>query len=188
MSVLVRALRFVAVTCTALICQGAFAVEYFGAPGSVGVLDESSHKLARMDGAALSFRRGAVGSILARYPLVDIFVDPTQPTPRFLGMGYVDPGPTTRVVIKLIGVRIFDGESTEIMRLDSDMISSPSASYQFNAICDASLELDFPSNTYYLEATISRAVDTAEVGLYQVRWYNQDASVAGCSGGAGQGK
>lgn len=165
------ALKLVAATCAALACHGAYALESWSAAGSSGVLDESATAVARLNNPALNHKPGSVGTIVARYPIIDVFTDPANPTPKWLGVGYTDSGANSQVLIRLYQENYITGVLTLLQTWDSNVFTQ-SNQYQFRWLTNCSLNLNFFDNNYYIEATISRTVDNTGVGLRQVRMDN----------------
>jgi hypothetical protein len=124
---------------------------------------------------------GAVGTIVARYQVADIFTDPNEPMPRFLGFGYIDGDATgfeSRVVVKLFRIGVTDGQVSLVMSFASETYNWPWYVHDFK--CRNELIIDFSKFTYFIEARITRTVATARVALREVRWYNQDSGYLGC--------
>jgi hypothetical protein len=123
----------------------------WNAIGSEGLIDESSLSLYECSGARLQFRAGAVGTIVARYP-----IHPSTPYPNWGGsftIGWAQNG----VTVKLIQASLCIPVETVICQFGP---TTNAGEPGFGcAICEPNSigTLNFQQNAYYLEATLTRA-------------------------------
>lgn len=74
------------------------SAQYWGAPGSAGIIDEASTGLYELSGATLQFKSGQTGTIVARYPVGGHAV--LDPAYEWMVSSHSGPG----VTVKLFGV------------------------------------------------------------------------------------
>jgi peptidoglycan hydrolase-like protein with peptidoglycan-binding domain len=142
-----RHLVLVAAALFVLAALPASAQQLWGTAGSVGIIDESSVNLYEFSGQSLQFRPGAVGTIVARYPIVS---DIQNPNWGSMWMGYAGAGFTARIVevqecgITETTVATFNNPNTPEANICISDVFGP---YTWN----------FAQKSYYLEITLTRA-------------------------------
>lgn len=131
----------------------------WNAVGSEGIIDESSLNLYEFSGARLQFRPGAVGTIVARYP-----VHPSTPDPDWNGsftIGWAQDG----VTVKLIQASLCIPIETPICQYGP---TTNAGEPGFGcAICepDSIANLNFQQNAYYFEVTLTRSTTASSPKL-----------------------
>lgn len=119
--------------------------------GSEGIIDESSLNLFEFSGARLQFKPGAVGTIIARYP-----VHPNMPNPGwgpFFTVGWAQNG----VTVKLIQAS-FCIPTEQVLCQFGPTTNAGEPGFGCGT-CDPNdfADLNFNSYAYYFEVTITRA-------------------------------
>jgi hypothetical protein len=124
------------------------------AVGSTGVIDEDSLNFFAFANTDLGFRTGATGTALvARYNVTNTFdnnANPNQPGWRTLEMGSSTPV-NTIIEAKLFKIRHCDREQVLLCTARNRSGDTPCAR------CTISEVIDFTSNLYYVEVTLTRA-------------------------------
>ena len=133
-----------------LACALPLSAGQWNAIGSEGIIDESSLSLFEFTGPRLQFKTGAVGTIVARYP-----IHPSTPNPNWGGsftIGWAQDG----VTVKLIQASLCIPVETVICQF-GPTTNAGEPGYGC-AICEpnAIQTLNFNSYAYYLEATLTR--------------------------------
>jgi len=135
----------------------AFAQSGWTSPCSAGAtIDETSTGVYQVNGAALFFRAGRTGTVIARYDVVNTAV-PSVPVPPWttLELGYFDPtgGNVTATFFK---VDPCTGKTTQICALVSLPNTAPAC-----VVCTfAAGTINFLTNLYFVQVTVNRAVTT----------------------------
>lgn len=130
------------------------SAQYWGVPGSVGIIDEGSTSLYEFSGAALKFKSGQTGTIVARYPITsNVSSNPAWTT---LAIAYSNPGLTVRV-IELGHCLGFEDEiaATTISSGDANSCTNLSISHTW----------DFSNYSYYVEVSLTRSTTSADPRL-----------------------
>lgn len=130
------------------------SAQYWGVPGSVGIIDEGSTSLYEFTGAALKFRSGQTGTIVARYPITsNVSSNPAWTT---LAIAYSNPGLTVRV-IELSHCLGFEDEiaSTTITSGDPNSCAGLNISHTW----------DFANYSYYVEVSLTRSTTSGDPRL-----------------------
>lgn len=124
------------------------------AVGSTGVIDEDSLNLFAFANTDLGFRAGATGTVIvARYNVTNTFdnnANPNQPGWRTLEMGSSTPL-NTIIEARLFKIRSCDQQQVLLCTARNRSGDTPCAR------CTVSEVIDFTSNLYYVEVTLSRA-------------------------------
>ena len=123
----------------------------WNAIGSEGIIDESSLNLFEFSGARLQFRAGAVGTIVARYP-----IHPGTPFPDW-GGGFTVGWAQNGVTVKLIQASLCIPIETVICNFGP---TTNAGEPGFGcATCEPNdiVNLNFQQNAYYIEVTLTRA-------------------------------
>jgi hypothetical protein len=161
---------------------GAHAVEAWSTAASAGTVDEASTKLLSLESPTVQFKTSKTGTATVRYPLHDLFVDPANPSPKWLGMRFRDDGPDARITAQLFQQDHASGVVTPISPLvDSDTVS-PQAGFQFLWRSNCAMALNFFQNTYWVEVTLARATTAGNPAVQQVRMDNVSCSAAESEG------
>ena len=128
--------------------------------GSGGEIDEDSLTLYEYAGARVRFKSTATGTITVRYP-VSAYGNSNglQPPWDTLRITSIDNSPLGSVTAKLVAVNDCDGAETTICTVTGS--GSPGCED-----CNyASTTIDFESQAYYIEATLTRSSTSADVQL-----------------------
>lgn len=142
-----------------LVCALPLSAGGWNAIGSEGIIDESSLSLYEFSGARLQFKPGAVGTIIARYP-----VHPNTPNPDFNGtftIGWAQNG----VTVKLIQASFCIPIETVICQFGpTTNAGEPGFGCQ---MCEPNdiINMDFNANAYYFEVTMTRATTASNPKL-----------------------
>ena len=137
------------------------------AVGSTGVIDEDSLNFFAFSNTDLGFRTGANAlNIVARYNVTNTFdnnANPNRPGWTKLEMGSSTPN-STIIEAKLFQIRSCDLQQTLICTARNRSGDTPCAR------CTVSEVIDFTSNLYYVEVTLSRgSVQTPSPRLHTLR-------------------
>ncbi|HKO57235.1 MAG TPA: hypothetical protein VJ276_15270 [Thermoanaerobaculia bacterium] len=117
--------------------------------GSTGAIDESSTALYDFSGRALQFRSGATGTIVARYQVHDTYgAGVTRTPPWHVLWASLSDGATVR----LLSVEKCFGAEQTICTITSTEGSGPSC-----RLCIFGELLNFGTNSYYIETTLTRS-------------------------------
>ena len=123
------------------------SAQLWSAAGSTGIVDEASLGLFEFSGPSLQFKAGAVGTIVARYPIVS---DITNPGWGSMWIGYAGAGVT--VTLK----EVSQCGNTETVITTFNNPNTPEAN-----ICVGHFfgpfTWNFSQRSYYLEVTLTRA-------------------------------
>jgi len=138
------------------------------AVGSTGVIDEDSLNFFAFSNTDLGFRAGANSlAIVARYNVTNTFdnnANPNRPGWTKLEMGSSTPN-STIVEAKLFQIRSCDLQQTLICTARNRSGDTPCALCSF-----ANNAVDFTTNLYYVEVTLSRgSVQTPSPRLHTLR-------------------
>jgi hypothetical protein len=124
------------------------------AVGSTGVIDEGSLNFFAFTNTDLGFRAGAAASVMvARYNVTNTFdnnANPNQPGWRTLEMGSTTPL-NTIIEAKLFKIRSCDQQQVLLCTARNRSGDTPCAR------CTISEVVDFTTNLYYVEVTLTRA-------------------------------
>jgi hypothetical protein len=164
---------------------GAHAVEAWSNAASAGTIDEASTALLSLTGTTVQFKTGKTGVATVRYAVNDVFPDSLNPSPKWIGLRFRDNGADARVTAQLFQQNYGTGTVTPVGPLvDSDAFT-PSTSFQFNWRSDCAMALDFFSNSYWVEMTLTRGTTAGTPAVQQVRMDNLTCSgLAETEGGA----
>lgn len=131
----------------------------WNAIGSEGIIDESSVNLYEFSGARLQFRPGAVGTIIARYP-----IHPGTPFPDWGGTftyGWAQNG----VTIKLIQASFCIPRETVICQIGPTTNAGEPGFGCATCTPDDIINMNFQQNAYYFEVTLTRATTASSPKL-----------------------
>lgn len=127
--------------------------------GSEGIIDESSLNLFEFSGARLQFKPGAVGTIIARYPVHPNVANPDWG--NWFTIGWAQNG----VTAKLIQASFCIPVETVICQFGP---TTNAGEPGFGcATCEPSdyTNLNFNANAYYFEVTLTRATTASSPKL-----------------------
>lgn len=129
------------------------------AVGSTGAVDESSLNLYAFGNADIGFRPGAPGSVItARYNVTNTFdnnANPNRPGWTILEMGSNAPV-NTIIEARLFQIQSCTQQPVLICTARNRSMDSPCARCTFPAVA-----VDFTSNLYYVEVTLTRPAGSA---------------------------
>jgi hypothetical protein len=126
--------------------------------GSAGTVDESSTSLVTLDGPNALVKKG---SATVRYNVVAVdglfSSHAIGMRVRYRATQGIAVGRDDRVLVRLIRVNQFTGQSATLLVLDSKNFS-PSPDFETRGVgnCPAPVGFDFSNNVYYIEAQISK--------------------------------
>ncbi len=125
----------------------ASAQQLWGTAGSVGIIDESSVNLYEFTGQSLQFKAGAVGTIVARYPIDG---DIQNPGWGSWWIAYAGAGVT---------VRLKEVQECGITEATIATFNNPNTPEANICISDfwGPFTWNFAQKSYYLEVTLTRA-------------------------------
>jgi len=130
--------------------------------GSEGIIDESCLNLYEFSGPRLQFKTGAVGTIVARYP-----IHPSNLHPDWFG-GFTIGWAQNGVTVKLIQASLCIPIETVICQFGP---TTNTGEPGFGcATCEPNnfVTFNFEQNAYYLEATLTRATTASSPKLLMV--------------------
>lgn len=123
------------------------SAQLWNTTGSTGVIDEASLSLFEFSGQSLQFKPGAVGTIVARYPIVS---DIQNPGWGSFWIGYAGAGVTVRIK-----------EVQECGITESTVVTFNNPNTPETNICISEFfgpyTWNFLQKSYYLEVTLTRA-------------------------------
>ncbi|HKO58671.1 MAG TPA: hypothetical protein VJ276_22585 [Thermoanaerobaculia bacterium] len=134
-----------------LLCALPLSAGDWNAIGSEGIVDESCQNLYEFSGARLQFRPGAVGTIVARYP-----IHPNNLQPNWAGrftIGWAQDG----VTVKLIQASLCIPMETVLCQFGPTTNAGEPGFGCATCEPNAILNMNFQQNAYYFEATLTRA-------------------------------
>ena len=140
------------------------------AVGSTGVIDEGSLNFFAFSNTDLGFRAGVTGTaIVARYNVTNTFdnnANPSRPGWTTLEMGSTTPL-NTIIEAKLFQIKACDVQQVLICTARNRSGDTPCARCTF-----ANTAVDFNSNLYYVEVTLTRAnAQTPSPRLHTLRLF-----------------
>ncbi len=124
------------------------SAQYWGAPGSTGIIDESSTTLHEFNNGTLRFKSGETGTIVARYPLGNDADE--HPDFNTLVLSYGGPG----VSMKLMDIIQCSGT------VEQQASFGPSTTTETNTCANvdvSSVYWDTYGYSWYLEVTLTRS-------------------------------
>jgi hypothetical protein len=123
------------------------SAQIWSTTGSTGAIDETSLALYEFNNQSLQFKAGAVGTIVARYPVVS---DVSNPGWGSFWLGYAGPGVT---------VRLKEVDQCGINETVITTFTNPNAA-ELNT-CTGHIfgpfTWNFAQRSYYIEVTLTRA-------------------------------
>jgi len=142
-----------------LACALPLSAGEWNAIGSEGIIDESCQNLFEFSGARLQFKTGAVGTIVARYP-----IHPDNLHPDWGGrftIGWAQNGVTVKLIQASLCIPI---ETTICQFGPTTNAGEPGFGC---ATCEPNdiLTMNFEQNAYYFEATLTRATTASSPKL-----------------------
>ena len=143
-------------------CALPLAAGEYNVIGSEGIIDESCLNLYEFSGPRLQFKAGAVGTIVARYP-----IHPGNLHPDWGGrftIGWAQDG----VTVKLIQASLCIPIETTICQF-GPTTNAGEPGFGCN-VCEPNdiINMNFEQNAYYLEATLTRATTASSPKLLMV--------------------
>lgn len=129
--------------------------------GSTGEIDESSRGIYAYTGARLKFLDDNIGTIIARYPVVNTNSLTQEPLWDTLRVTYMDDNAFARLAVKLVAVDECSGEEVTLCELEPDDTYGDTTC----AVCEFDPSINFMTNSYYIEAQLDRASEFAHVEL-----------------------
>jgi len=142
-----KKISLIAAALLVLAAVPASAQHIWNTTGSTGIIDEASLNLFEFSNQSLQFKPGAVGTIVARYPIVS---DVQNPDWGSFWIGYAGAGVTVKIKevqecgIQESTVHTFNNPNTPEANI---CISDFFGPYTWN----------FMQKSYYLEVTLTRA-------------------------------
>lgn len=155
-----RNLLLVAATLLLLASLPASAQNLWGEAGSSGIIDESSAALYEFSGPTLRFKAGAVGTIVARYPIDS---DSSNPGWASMSLSYAGAGVTVRVV------EVNQCSAAEVTVTTFNNPNSPEATICVGHIFGG-WPYNFSQHVYYLEVTLTRATTATNPQFHHARF------------------
>ncbi|MEO8435672.1 MAG: hypothetical protein ABI596_12310 [Pyrinomonadaceae bacterium] len=128
------------------------AMHPWTAVGSTGAVDEASLSLYAFGTSEIGFKRGAFGSVVARYNVTNTFDNnaaPNKPGWRTLEMGSVAPI-NTIIEAKLFTIKACSTDPVLLCTARNRSMDNPCARCTINAT------IDFTDSLYFVEVTLSR--------------------------------
>lgn len=123
------------------------SAQIWNTTGSTGAIDEASLALYEFSGQSLQFKAGAVGTIVARYPIVS---DISNPGWGAFWLGYAGGGVTVRLKeVDQCGV-------TETIITTYNNPNTPDTNICFGHFFGP-FAWNFAQRSYYIEVTLTRA-------------------------------
>lgn len=145
-----------------VMCALPLSAAEWNAIGSEGIIDESSLNLFEFSGARLQFKAGAVGTIVARYP-----IHPGNLLPDWGGMftvGWAQNG----VTVKLIQASFCIPVETVICQFGPTTNTGEPGFGCGTCMPNDIVNLNFAQNAYYFEVTLTRATTASSPKLLMV--------------------
>jgi hypothetical protein len=139
-------LSLIAAVLLVLAAVPASAQQLWNTTGSTGIIDEASLSLFEFSGQTLQFKPGAVGTIVARYPIVSDVQDPDWIS---FWIGYAGPGVTVRIK------EVQECGNTESVVTTFNNPNTPEANICISHFFEPAW--DFLRKSYYVEVTLTRA-------------------------------
>ena len=136
------------------------SAQLWGQSGSTGIIDEASLGLFEFSGPTLRFKAGAVGTIVARYPIES---DTSNPGWASLSLSYAGPGVTVRVL------EVNQCSAAEVLVTSFNNPNSPEATICIGHIFGG-WPWNFAQHTYYLEVTLTRATTATNPQFHHARF------------------
>lgn len=135
--------------------------DQWNSTASTGEIDESSRGIYAYTGARLKFLDDNIGTIIARYPVVNTNSLQQEPPWDTLRVTYMDDNAFARLEVKLIAVDECSGEEVTLCDLQPDDTFGDTTC----AVCEFDPAINFMTNSYYVEAQLDRASEFAHVEL-----------------------
>jgi len=129
--------------------------------GSTGEIDESSLGIYDYSGARLKFQGDNIGTIVARYAVVNTNSLIQEPLWDTMRVTYMDDNAFARLEAKLIAVDECSGEEVTLCDLEPGDTSGDTTC----AICEFDPAINFMTNSYYIEVQLDRVSEFAHVEL-----------------------
>jgi hypothetical protein len=132
--------------------------------GSAGTVDEADLALAVTSASQITILNSATvpANVVVRYNVVA--VDGATGGPTIMTARFRDNGTGSRVVAALRQVSFETGGTTTLLTIDSNDYTA-STSFQTQDEFSCSVSLDFDDNGYYIEVTLSKALESATPAL-----------------------
>ena len=136
------------------------SAQLWNAAGSTGIVDEASASLYEFTGQSLQFKAGAVGTIVARYPIVSAIANPGWGS---MWLGYAGGGVT--VTLKEVSqcgntetvITTFSNPNTPEVNICASHFFGP-------------FTWDFSQKSYYVEVTLTRATTATNPRFNRVQF------------------
>lgn len=135
------------------------SAQLWNTTGSTGIIDESSVALYEFSGQTLQFKTGAVGTIVARYPIVSDIQDPGWGS---FWIGYAGSG----VTVRLKQVNQCGNTETTLTTYTGNSESNICISHMFFD----EFTWNFAQNSYYLEVTLTRATTATNPKFHRLQF------------------
>lgn len=139
-------LSLIAAVLLVLAAVPASAQQLWNTTGSTGIIDEASLSLFEFTGQTLQFKSGAVGTIVARYPIVSDVQDPDWIS---FWIGYAGAGVTVRIK------EVQECGNIESVVTTFNNPNTPEANICISHFFEPTW--DFLRKSYYVEVTLTRA-------------------------------
>jgi hypothetical protein len=135
--------------------------DQWNATASTGEIDESSRGIYDYAGARLRFLGDNIGTIVARYPVVNTNNLIQEPSWDTLRVTYMDDNAFARLNVKLVAVDECSGEEVTLCETQPDDTYGDTVC----AVCEFDPAINFMTNAYYIEAELYRVSEFAHVEL-----------------------
>lgn len=145
-----------------VLCALPLSAGEWNAIGSEGIIDESCLNLFEFSGARLQFKTGAVGTIVARYP-----IHPNTPYPDW-NAGFTVGWAQNGVTVKLIQASFCIPVETVICQFGPTTNTGEPGFGCATCIPEDIINMNFQQNAYYIEATLTRATTASSPKLLMV--------------------
>jgi len=136
------------------------SAQLWGQAGSTGIIDEASAALYEFSGPTLRFKAGAVGTIVARYPIES---DISNPGWASMSISYAGPGVTVRVL------EVNQCSAAEVLVTSFNNPNSPEVTICIGHIFGG-WPWNFAQHVYYLEVTLTRATTATNPQFHHARF------------------
>jgi hypothetical protein len=128
---------------------------------SAGEVDESALGIYAYSGARLKFEGTSIGTIVARYPVVNTNALVEEPSWDTLRLTYLDTNAFAGLTAKLVAVDECSGEEVPLCEFEAaDSYGDTTCD-----VCTFEPVMNFATNAYYVEVALNRSTEFANVEL-----------------------
>lgn len=156
-----KPLVFVAAAWFVLAALPAFSQQLWNTTGSTGIIDEASLNLFEFSGQTLQFKPGAVGTIVARYPIVSHTQNPGW------GSFWIGYGGASGVSVALKEVNQCGNVETTLTTYTP---LGPDANICISHMFFGLFTWNFAQNSYYLEVTLTRPTTATNPRFHRLQF------------------